>query len=541
MLVFCKYRLFTVLFLWNIFEIESTIITSISKMESLALSEKEMLSVFQTFMRETDDNDGVDAIRRYQDDIKQDDIYSITDGFMENPINAFHFVKRMHTIWGGIISELDCDNCFLHPPKPLLDFQRRLQEIDKRHGNMIHVSSADLSFAALAIVRLWQTYKLNLSQLIQGKILDEQTEPLTVDEVMYICRQLDDDNYYYKEIIWLQELQREMRLSPQSYTDTQFTRVARQLASTYAKAEMPWQSVKLLEKELSVGNDSLSEVNKKKIERDITYFKQKSGDIPMGERNKTLSPDERDVNKASYEALCRGDLKRNVKVTSRLVCIYRPTKLPWYRVKEEILNHKPRVSMMYNVITDAEIDFIKEFALSKLKESTVAGNVVGGTTNYKYRISQTAWFLQTVHSNFLKIAKRIELITGLSTKQFPLPYDAEDLQVLNYGVGGMYEPHEDYFGTPIDVAPNPPFHSAEFINSGDREATWMFYLSDVKAGGATVFTDIKATVSPVKNSAVFWYDIKRNGNLDDRSTHAGCPVLLGSKWGIYNYYYNKFL
>ena len=43
---------------------------------------------------------------------------------------------------------------------------------------------------------------------------------------------------------------------------------------------------------------------------------------------------------------------------------------------------------------------------------------------------------------------------------------AELFQVLNYGMGGEYKPHNDGQG---------------------RIATLMIYLNDVKAGGATVF------------------------------------------------------
>ena len=35
----------------------------------------------------------------------------------------------------------------------------------------------------------------------------------------------------------------------------------------------------------------------------------------------------------------------------------------------------------------------------------------------------------------------------------------------------------------------------------------------------------------LQNAAGFWYNIKLSGELDKRTMHAGCPVLLGSKWG----------
>lgn len=38
----------------------------------------------------------------------------------------------------------------------------------------------------------------------------------------------------------------------------------------------------------------------------------------------------------------------------------------------------------------------------------------------------------------------------------------------------------------------------------------------------------------IQYAAAFWYNLKRSGKEDDRTLHAGCPVLLGNKWGQLN-------
>ena len=53
-------------------------------------------------------------------------------------------------------------------------------------------------------------------------------------------------------------------------------------------------------------------------------------------------------------------------ILNSLVCRYKPGKIPYVVYKEEIQNWKPRISMFYDVITDAEGEIIKELAAPKV-------------------------------------------------------------------------------------------------------------------------------------------------------------------------------
>ena len=64
-----------------------------------------------------------------------------------------------------------------------------------------------------------------------------------------------------------------------------------------------------------------------------------------------------------------------------------------------------------------------------------------------------------------------------------------------------------------------------------RNGKCVLQVSDVEQGGATVFVDLGLTLSPKKGSAVFWYNLFKNGEGDVRTRHAACPVLAGTKWG----------
>lgn len=129
----------------------------------------------------------------------------------------------------------------------------------------------------------------------------------------------------------------------------------------------------------------------------------------------------------------------------------------------------------------------------------------------------SAWLTGYEDPMIDKINQRIEDLTGLEMDT------AEELQVANYGVGGQYEPHFD-FGRKDEP------DAFKELGTGNRIATWLFYMSDVAAGGATVFPDVGAAVWPQKGTAVFWYNLFASGEGDYSTRHAACPVLVGNKW-----------
>ena len=53
----------------------------------------------------------------------------------------------------------------------------------------------------------------------------------------------------------------------------------------------------------------------------------------------------------------------------------------------------------------------------------------------------------------------------------------------------------------------------------------------MELGGATVFTSAGLTLWPKKGTAAFWYNLYKNGEGDEMTRHAACPVLAGTKWG----------
>ncbi|KAM5299808.1 prolyl 4-hydroxylase subunit alpha-2 isoform 3-T3 [Ctenodactylus gundi] len=150
-----------------------------------------------------------------------------------------------------------------------------------------------------------------------------------------------------------------------------------------------------------------------------------------------------------------------------------------------------------------------------LARATVRDPKTGVLTVASYRVSKSSWLEEDDDPVVARVNQRMQHITGLTVKT------AELLQVANYGMGGQYEPHFDFSRRPFDSG---------LKTEGNRLATFLNYMSDVEAGGATVFPDLGAAIWPKKGTAVFWYNLLRSGEGDYRTRHAACPVLVGCKW-----------
>ena len=55
-----------------------------------------------------------------------------------------------------------------------------------------------------------------------------------------------------------------------------------------------------------------------------------------------------------------------------------------------------------------------------------------------YRISKSAWLQEHEHPHVAAVSQRVEHMTSMTVET------AEELQVVNYGIGGHYEPHFDF-------------------------------------------------------------------------------------------------
>lgn len=107
----------------------------------------------------------------------------------------------------------------------------------------------------------------------------------------------------------------------------------------------------------------------------------------------------------------------------------------------------------------------------------------------------------------------------------------EPLQFQRYGPGQQYRAHHDYFSTGINLENN-------------RVWTFVLYLNEEFTGGATEFPLLGLGIRPQAGSGLFFKYDYDDPALNNKTLHAGTPVITGSKtivtaWFRKNPYSNK--
>ena len=196
----------------------------------------------------------------------------------------------------------------------------------------------------------------------------------------------------------------------------------------------------------------------------------------------------------------------------------------------------PRAFLWPGALSAAEADALIAVATPKLAPSTLALRP-GETAEEKAGIrTSDGTFMSPTDDPSGVLARASALaatLTGIpSTHQ-------EAFNLLRYRPGARYEAHYDSFA-PDGYGPQ----------ASARVATVLFYLSDVEAGGETVFPlagpagaarlasgapiDYRAceglAVKPRKGDALLFYSAHPNGTADAQALHGGCPVVRGEKW-----------
>jgi len=177
----------------------------------------------------------------------------------------------------------------------------------------------------------------------------------------------------------------------------------------------------------------------------------------------------------------------------------------------------PDIAIYENFLSDEECEFIKAAVDGKMSRSSVVGRNFTNVTS-DVRRSYGAFLYVGSHPTVSAIEARVARLTGVPADH------GEGLQVLHYEHTDEYQPHFDFF------EPGSPDEHRMMEAPGNRIGTLIFYLNDVEEGGSTYFPRLDLAVHPKKGSALWFSYLSEDGVLDQRTEHAGLPILQGTKW-----------
>ncbi|XP_012695400.1 prolyl 4-hydroxylase subunit alpha-3 [Clupea harengus] len=438
-----------------------------------------------------------------------------------NPLVAFTLIKRLNSEWPNVVYSNEA--------------QENTQALRSGYGSVEGSlpKQEDVQGAAQGLMRLQDVYELRVEGLVrghfqrltnQGNTVDIYRPPVSIplsgDDCFLVGKVAYDVEDYYHSVPWLEESVRLFRGSETVWrpeNEGSLEDALDHLAFSHFKTGNISYALSLSQELLR--HDPLNgrvQLNVEKYERLLVENPGVTNAASALKRPSTTYLRTRNT----YERLCKtqGSQPKHYEDPG-LFCDYFTNGSPALLlrpVRREVVSLRPYVVLYHNFITDGEAESLKKVAQPALRRSVVASGENQATANY--RISKSAWLKETAHPIVQSLDERIHTLTGLNVHH---PY-GEYLQVVNYGIGGHYEPHFDHA-----TSQSSPLYR---LNTGNRVATFMIYLSAVEAGGSTAFIYANFSVPVVQNAALFWWNLHRNGQGNRDTLHAGCPVLVGDKW-----------
>ncbi|KAL5282876.1 hypothetical protein ACFFRR_005737 [Megaselia abdita] len=423
--------------------------------------------------------------------------------YLDNPINQFRLIRRLTSEWSKwekYLSE-EVGDVFLKKTSVL------------KQNYLFPEYPKDLNDAVSGIRRLQDTYKLNIKSFANGEIDGTQYDSkLSSEDCVDIGLVLVLTGNIHLSDVWFEVSIDKFIDHPENKIIGHTIERCYQFAILSKSLQDDLEGAVSIADTLLAINPSLTEV----VESREDYIKQigelKKKGVPLQKRSSPIKPS----TFLKYEAGCRGEYPAK---STKLNCFLNLKNMTPFKVEQ--VHSNPEIVIVHDFISDTEIEILKSIAKPLLTRATIFNVDKRAGIAGNDRTSQYAWFEENDHSLIPILNRRIGGMTELSMRF------AEKIQVMNYGLGGHYSTHYDYF--------DPPRNKESFKNLqyefGNRIATVLVYMNDIEQGGSTVFPELQIAVQPEKGSAVFWYNLKTNGDGDTRTLHAACPVLYGSKWG----------
>ncbi|PVD38058.1 hypothetical protein C0Q70_00668 [Pomacea canaliculata] len=498
--------------------VTAEVFTSLAHLEATFYAERDIAATLKSFISQ--ERARLDQLEKIAIDYEKHSAAALQNPnfYLANPVNAFLLIKRFTLDWDQNVAPILNNNTWN-------DFNQ-----DVQFARQDLPSFEDLTGAAIALMRLQDTYHLDTSKVAHGNLGGVMSTSLSVDDCFDLAKLSYDEGDFYHTAMWVEEAL--AMLGNHESRKDKHVEMLDYLAFSYYKQGYLKHALTLTKELLTLDPTHTRAFNNKRYFEDMLIKQGEDINSDDGQRpavKRVVDEYRQSKEFQTYEALCRGETTQKIKDEHKLKCRYIHNNHPLLilsPVKLEEMHLDPWIVLIHDIISDSEINDIKILATPKLNRATVQNSQTGQLETATYRISKSAWLKEGDHPTIMKLNQRIEAITGLDVST------AEELQIANYGLGGHYEPH-------FDFARKEEKDAFKSLGTGNRIATYLAYMTDVEAGGATVFPYLGLKLFPKKGSAAFWYNLYRNGDGIYNTRHAACPVLVGVKWVANKWFHER--
>ncbi|KAF3847531.1 hypothetical protein F7725_020559 [Dissostichus mawsoni] len=409
--------------------------TSLLNVKQAISVERKLIDYLKTYIDH--ESERLEDVKRFYAKVSglHTELYKGPATAMANPLVAFTLIKRLHSEWlnvvhsneaqentqdtsGGDNAPYSCSQ--LSPPNPpthllALCCPALRSSYEKEEADLPKLE--DLQGAAKGLMRLQDVYVLQVASLVRG-LFQRVTEGQPID--IYRPAVAYEQQDYYHSVQWLEESVRLFRGAGGEWIPEN----AGTLEDALDHLAFSHFKTGNISYALSLSQELLHHdpMNGRVLQNVEKYERLLFRSPPLSITDHGLKrPTSNNLRtRDTYETLCQtqGSQQMHFK-NPRLFCDFFTNGNPGLLllpVRREVLSLQPYVVLYHNFITDTEAEDIKT----------------------------TAHAGDSAHSTVGKLDQKISMLTGLNVKH---PY-GEYLQVVNYGIGGHYEPHFDHATSP---------------------------------------------------------------------------------------------
>lgn len=192
-------------------------------------------------------------------------------------------------------------------------------------------------------------------------------------------------------------------------------------------------------------------------------------------------------------------------------------------LRPQVLSRDPWILVLDNWASEAEASTMIKAAGDRWSPDITYGSSVNSNYRNSSSFNVRLGSQEARAAAFARHFARMEYELGVGIEH------ADGIALLKYHPGGFYRKHHDYI--------LPSVASAEprgFKHCGNRQLTFMVYLSDLPEGGegGTSYFHLGINVKPKAGRAVLWTNVFANNTFykDERTAHEALTVRRGVKY-----------